>query len=164
MDRSPLTAFQLSNHRVPDAALLAASSPAELPAFELPAFESLNLDLPAGPIAIVEDDTWVLKSLERLVRSAGLKVETFVSAEDFLRHGHNSGMVCLVLDIGLPGMSGLDLQRYLADESYRVPIIFVSAHSDTEIRNHALAQGAIAFLNKPLDDQAFLDAVSAVVK
>jgi FixJ family two-component response regulator len=118
----------------------------------------------AGPIAIVDDDKWVLKSLERLVKSAGFKVETFVSAEEFLQSGKDSATVCVILDIGLPGMSGLDLQRHLVAENSQVPIIFVSAHDETEMRTQALAGGAIAFLSKPVNDKALLDAVDSAVK
>jgi FixJ family two-component response regulator len=117
-----------------------------------------------GPIAIVDDDQWVLKSLARLVKSAGFKVETFVSGEDFLQAAKDSKTVCLILDIGLPGMSGLDLQRQLAAENPQVPIIFVSAHDEAEIRTQALAGGAIAFLSKPVNDKALLEAVDAAVK
>ncbi|HZW80939.1 MAG TPA: response regulator [Candidatus Deferrimicrobiaceae bacterium] len=117
-----------------------------------------------GPIAIVDDDKWVLKSLERLVKSAGFRVETFISAEEFLEAGKDSTTVCVILDIGLPGMSGLDLQRHLAAENSQVPIIFVSAHDETEMRTQALAGGAIAFLTKPVNDKALLDAVDSAVK
>jgi FixJ family two-component response regulator len=112
----------------------------------------------------VDDDKWVLKSLERLVKSAGFRVETFISAEEFLEAGKDSTTVCVILDIGLPGMSGLDLQRHLAAENSQVPIIFVSAHDETEMRTQALAGGAIAFLTKPVNDKALLDAVDSAVK
>ncbi|MCU1300873.1 MAG: response regulator receiver [Candidatus Sulfotelmatobacter sp.] len=119
---------------------------------------------PARRIAIVDDDKWVLKSLERLVKSAGFKVETFISAEDFLQSGNDSATICVILDIGLPGMSGLDLQRQLIAENSQVPIIFVSAHDESEMQTQALAGGAIAFLCKPFNDKALLDAVSSAVK
>jgi FixJ family two-component response regulator len=115
-----------------------------------------------GVVAIVDDDPSVLRSLERLMKSAGLKVETFDSAEDFLQR--DSKTVCLVLDIGLPGMSGLDLQRRLAAQNPQVSVIFVSAHDEPEMRIQARAWGAIAFLRKPFDDKALLDAVNSVVK
>jgi FixJ family two-component response regulator len=124
----------------------------------------LNIEPRSGPVAIVDDDKWVLKSLERLVKSAGFRVVTFLSAEDFLRSGKNSKSVCIILDIRLPGMSGIDLQRQLAAENPQVPIIFVSAHDETETRTQALAGGAIAFLSKPVNDKALLEAVSSAVK
>jgi two-component system response regulator FixJ len=117
-----------------------------------------------GPIAIVDDDEWVLKSLARLVKSAGFQVETFVSAENFLEVVRDSRTECVILDIGLPGMSGLDLQRHLAARNSPVPIIFVSAHDETENRSQALAGGAIAFLSKPVDDKELLAALDSAVK
>jgi len=118
----------------------------------------------AGPIAIVDDDEWVLKSLARLVKSAGFQVETFISAENFLEVGRSSKTRCVILDIGLPGMSGLDLQRHLAAKNFPVPIIFVSAHDENENRMQALAGGAIAFLSKPVNDKELLAALDSAVK
>ncbi|HTU42533.1 MAG TPA: response regulator [Candidatus Aquilonibacter sp.] len=112
----------------------------------------------------MDDDKWVLRSLERLVKSAGFKVATFVSAEDFLEAGQDSATVCVILDIGLPGMSGLDLQRHLVAQTSQIPIIFVSAHDETEMRARALAAGAIAFLSKPVNDKTLLDALDSAVK
>lgn len=117
-----------------------------------------------GPVAIVDDDKWVLKSLERLLKSGGFRVKTFISAEDFLQSEKDSRTVCLILDIGLPGMSGLDLQRHLAAENSQVPIIFVSAHDETDMRTQAMSRGAVAFLSKPVNDQALLEAVDSAVK
>jgi FixJ family two-component response regulator len=142
-----------ANH-LADAALLAAS----LPGWALCAGPA------PGLIAIVDDDEWVLKSLARLVKSAGFQVKTFVSAENFLEVGRDSQTGCVILDIGLPGMSGLDLQRHLAAKNFRVPIIFVSAHDETETRTQALAGGAIAFLSKPVDDKQLLAALDSAVK
>ncbi len=136
----------------------AALSPSSLPEWSLRTRPAL------GPIAIVDDDKWVLRSLERLVKSAGFKVATFVSAEDFLQASQDSATVCVILDIGLPGMSGLDLQRHLVAENSRIPIIFVSAHDEVEMRTQALAAGAIAFLSKPVKEKALLDAVDSAVK
>ena len=136
----------------------AALSPSSLPEWSLRTRPAL------GPIAIVDDDKWVRRSLERLVKSAGFKVATFVSAEDFLQASQDSATVCVILDIGLPGMSGLDLQRHLVAENSQIPIIFVSAHDEAEMRTQALAAGAIAFLSKPVNDKALLDAVDSAVK
>ena len=118
----------------------------------------------AGVVAIVDDDKWVLKSLERLIKSSGFRVETFVSAEDFLQSDNDSKTMCVILDIGLPGMSGLELQRLLSAEGRQVPVIFVSAHDEPEMRTQALVGGAIAFLGKPFNDKALLDAVNSVAK
>jgi FixJ family two-component response regulator len=118
----------------------------------------------AGVIAIVDDDKWVLRSLERLMKASGFEVQTFISAEDFLQSGNDSKPICVILDIGLPGMSGLDLQRRLSAEGRQLPVIFVSAHDEPEMRTEALAWGAIAFLGKPFNDKALLDAVNSVAK
>jgi FixJ family two-component response regulator len=120
--------------------------------------------LDAGLVAIVDDDQWVLRSMGRLIKSAGFRVETFLTAEDFLESARDSKTVCAVLDIGLPGMSGLDLQERLAVENPQIRVIFVSAHDETEMRTRALAAGAIAFLGKPVNDKALLDAISSAVK
>jgi FixJ family two-component response regulator len=128
---------------------------------ERPAW-ALRVGPDPGVVAIVDDDAWVLKSLGRLMKSAGFTVETFVSAEDFLQRDCKT--VCVVLDIGLPGMSGLELQRQLAIDSPQVSVVFVSAHDEPELRSQALAWGAVAFLRKPFDDEALLDAISLAVK
>lgn len=146
--------LRVTAHHLADAALWVAS----LPGWAVCAGPG------TGPIAIVDDDEWVLKSLARLVRSAGFQVETFVSAEKFLEVGRYSRTECVILDIGLPGMSGLDLQGHLAAKSSQVPIIFVSAHDETENRSQALAGGAIAFFSKPVDDKELLAALDAAVK
>jgi FixJ family two-component response regulator len=115
-------------------------------------------------ITIVDDDKAVRKSLERLMRAGGFRTEAFVSAEDFVQGGDHDETACLVLDLRLPGMSGLELQRYLVDEHDRVPIVFVSAHDEPEARYQALQAGAVAFLSKPFSDQVLLDAVHLVAK
>jgi FixJ family two-component response regulator len=125
---------------------------------------ALGARLDAGPIAIVDDDQWVLRSMGRLIKSAGFKVETFLSAEDFLESARDSKTVCVILDIGLPGMSGLDLQEQLAVENPQIRVIVVSAHDETEMRTRALAAGAVAFLGKPVDDRVLLEAISSAVK
>ena len=114
-------------------------------------------------VAIVDDDPAVLKSLLRLVKSSGCRVEGFASAEDFLQSASYAGTACVILDLSLPGMSGLELQRWLTAERNGVPIVFVSAHDEPETRAQALGGGAVAFLGKPVDDRALLDAVQSAL-
>lgn len=114
-------------------------------------------------IAIVDDDPWVRGSLDRLIRSAGFKTECFGSAEEFLESA-NDFLGCVILDLKLPGMSGLELQRRLADEDRKIPIIFVSANDDRASKSQALKAGAAAFLNKPFGDETLLDAVHSALR
>jgi FixJ family two-component response regulator len=115
-------------------------------------------------IAIVDDDALFRRSVERLVRSAGFTVETFGSAEDFLEHGDLDKTGCVILDMKLPGMNGFDLQRRLITRARSLPIVFVSAHEDATMRANALRAGAIAFLKKPFDDDALLEALHRGIK
>jgi FixJ family two-component response regulator len=115
-------------------------------------------------VSIVDDDDSVRKSLGRLFKSAGFRVETFPSAEDFLKFGSQLGTACLILDLRLTGMSGLDLQQQLAGENTRIPIVFVSAHNEDEARTQALQGGAVAFLGKPVNDKTLLDVVYSALK
>jgi len=122
-------------------------------------------NMPGGAlIAIVDDDEWVRKSLERLIKSAGFRTQTFASAEDFVAASTRDETACIILDLRLPGMSGLDLQARLAAEHNLVPIVFVSAHDEQETRAQALQSGAVAFLAKPVNDQALLDAIDLALK
>jgi len=118
----------------------------------------------AGLIAIVDDDRLIRRSLERLLRSAGLKTKSFESAEDYLDDGNHNGICCIILDIGLPGMSGFELRRRLAAKPNRLPVVFISAHDEPEMANKAAQAGAIAFLRKPFEDDALLNAVRTGVK
>jgi FixJ family two-component response regulator len=115
-------------------------------------------------VSIVDDDDSVRKSLRRLLKSAGLRVQAFASAEDFLEFGNQFETACLVLDVRLTGMSGLDLQQQLASENSQIPIIFVSAHDEREARAEAMQAGAIAFLGKPFNDKTLLDVVHSALK
>ena len=110
-------------------------------------------------VAIVDDDELFRRSVARLVRSAGFRVETFGSAEDFLESGHLDRIACVILDMMLPGMNGVGLQRRLITTPRPMPIVFVSAHENAVTRANALRAGAIAFLKKPFDDSALLDAL-----
>jgi FixJ family two-component response regulator len=118
----------------------------------------------ASLIAIVDDDPWVRKSLERLIKSEGFRTECFASAEDFIKAGDHEEMSCIILDLRLPGMSGLELQHYLATEHDCIPIVFVSAHDEPETRYEAMQAGAVAFFSKPFNDEALVEAVRSVSK
>jgi FixJ family two-component response regulator len=117
-----------------------------------------------NPVVIVEDDHWICCAIRRLLTSDGLQAEEFATAEDFLQAGRAENAACLIVDISLPGMSGLELQRALAAAHKAVPIIFVSACADSAIRSSALQGGALAFLNKPFDDEALLSAIRAAIR
>jgi FixJ family two-component response regulator len=110
-------------------------------------------------VGIVDDDESVRTSISSLLRSAGFQTLVFESAEAFLDSGRIRDTNSLVLDVKMPGLSGIELQRRLNDMNCSVPIVFVTAHTDDEIRRVALAQGAIAFFSKPFNDEALLSAL-----
>ena len=114
-------------------------------------------------IAIIDDDESVRHALRRLVQSAGWKALTFASAEEFLQSPARPPPYCLILDMRLPGLSGLDLKKQLDAEARTVPVIFITAHVDEQVRQQALQAGAIAFLSKPFEEQALLDALALAV-
>jgi FixJ family two-component response regulator len=118
----------------------------------------------AALIAIVDDDEWVRKSLARLIKSAGFRTQTFASAEEFVASGNYQESACVILDLRLPGMSGLELQARLAAEHNLMPIVFVSAHDEQGVRAQALQAGAVAFLGKPVNDKALLDVIDLALK
>jgi FixJ family two-component response regulator len=111
-------------------------------------------------VSVVDDDESVCKALRRLLRSFGLEVETFTTAEEFLARGPGEAPACLILDIRLPGMTGLELQQYLSEVGRRIPIVFITAHEDREARQAGLASGAVDFLIKPFDEQVLSRAVT----
>jgi FixJ family two-component response regulator len=115
-------------------------------------------------IFIVDDDRSVRKALKRLLSSAGFAVEAFGSAEEALKSSQRALVDGFVIDVRMPGMSGLELQRELLAAGSRVPVIFITAHEDAEARNAAMEAGATAFLQKPFDDRALLDAVETGLK
>ena len=115
-------------------------------------------------VAIVDDDELFRRSIERLVRSAGFKVEVFGSAEEFLERGDMDRTACAILDMKLPGMSGLDLQQRLIATPTPIPIVFVSAHDEATMQANALRAGAVAFLRKPFDNRTLLDALSRSIR
>jgi FixJ family two-component response regulator len=112
-------------------------------------------------VAVVDDDDSVRSALHGLLRSAGLPAVTFASAEDFLKSGQQHETACLITDIRMPGMSGLELQAKLNAERCRIPTIFITAHGDARMRMQALRAGAVEFLAKPFDDEALLESVRA---
>jgi FixJ family two-component response regulator len=115
-------------------------------------------------VAIVDDDELFRRSVERVVGSAGFRVETFGSAEDFLDRGNLDGTACAILDMRLPGLNGFDLQRRLISRRRPIPIVFISAHEDAVMRANALRAGAIAFLKKPFDNNSLLDALHRAIE
>ncbi len=119
----------------------------------------------AEPIVfVVDDDASVCKALDRLIRSVGLRAETFTSARDFLHREHYDGPGCLVLDVRMPGLSGLDLQRELAKAGHEIPIVFITGHGDIPMSVKAMKAGAVDFLPKPFSDQDLLDAIHAAIE
>lgn len=116
-------------------------------------------------IAVVDDDISIRKSLDRLIRSAGLGVLVFASAEEFLNSAHPRKADCLIFDVQLPGMSGIELFRHLNIHQYRVPVIFITAHgSDEHARSEAASDWTVAYLIKPFSGEELLDAVNAALK
>jgi FixJ family two-component response regulator len=112
-------------------------------------------------IFIVDDDNSVRRSLSRLLRAAGFKVKSFDSGHHFLDSYRDGEAACLVLDVRMPKMSGLDLQKRVIESGSKVPIIFITAHEDPELREQAMKAGAIAFLRKPFEEQLLLEAISS---
>jgi FixJ family two-component response regulator len=114
-------------------------------------------------IAVVDDDEAIREATESLIRSVGLRAAVFASAEDFLRSSQLQDIACVIVDVRMPGMSGLELQRQLATAHYAMPIIFITAHGDAEARAQALRAGAVDFLDKPFSDEVLLQAVQAAL-
>ena len=115
-------------------------------------------------VSIVDDDEAIRNALGNLFESVGLNVETFACAEQFMDFREANERSCLVLDVQLPRMSGLELQRQLSGDANAVPIIFMTAHSDERVRERALEAGAVAFFQKPFNSEALLDVVHSVLK
>jgi FixJ family two-component response regulator len=110
-------------------------------------------------VFVIDDDASIRKSLSRLLRSAGYTAEAFPSAEDFLRREHFDGVGCIVLDVQMPGLSGMDLQEELSKADYHMPIIFITGHGDIPMSVQAMKKGAVDFLVKPFDDKELLQGV-----
>ncbi len=114
---------------------------------------------PSQTVFIVDDDVSVRRALKNLLRSVGLEVETFGNAQEFLSAQRSETPACLVLDVRLPGLSGLDLQRKMVEANMDIPIIFLTGHGDIPMSVRAMKNGAVEFLTKPFRDQDLLDAV-----
>ncbi len=119
---------------------------------------------PESIVYVVDDEESVRESIQNLIRSVGLHVEAFASAQDFLRSKRPDVPGCLVLDIRLPGFSGLQLQRKLADADIRIPIVFMTGHGDIPMTVKAMKAGAVEFLTKPFRDQDLLDAIQQAIE
>jgi FixJ family two-component response regulator len=126
---------------------------------------ALSMSESPSIVLVVDDDISVRESVEFLLRHEGLDVETFVSAQEFLSRPPVNAPSCLVLDISLPGLNGLDLQKRVAVERHEMPIIFVTGHGDIPMTVRAMKAGAVEFLTKPFSDELLLNAVrSALVR
>jgi FixJ family two-component response regulator len=121
--------------------------------------------MPSIPlIGIVDDDDALRTSLDNLLRSVGFRAHGFSSAEAFLRSDHARETACLILDIRMPGMNGLELQRQMIAADWQIPIIFITSHVDDEAQARALDAGAVAFLYKPCREEDLLQAIDAALK
>jgi FixJ family two-component response regulator len=114
-------------------------------------------------ITIVDDDESLRKAIKRLINAVGLGVEDFASAEDFMYSDRSQDAACLILDVQLPGMNGLELQRQLLTSDCRVPIIFISAKDDGQARERALEAGAVDFLQKPFSEDTLFNAINSAL-
>ena len=123
----------------------------------------MSVKVNQGLVAIVDDDASMRAAIEDLLGSVGIKAKSFASAEEFLSSGLKDQIGCLISDIRMPGMSGLELQAKLVAEGNQVPIIFITAHGNSRMRTQALNSGAIEFLGKPFDDERLLGSVRAAL-
>ena len=114
-------------------------------------------------VAIIDDDESVRHALRRLIQSAGWQALTFATAEEFLQAPAQPSPAYLILDLCLPGLSGWDLKKQLDGEGRNVPVVFITAHANEQVREQALRAGAIAFLSKPFEEQALLEALAVAV-
>ncbi len=118
---------------------------------------------PSPIVFVVDDDASIREALSSLIESTGLGVKTFASAQDFLQHKRPQTPACLVLDVRLPGLSGLELQRKLAPANKRIPIIFITGHGDIPMSVQAMKAGAVEYLPKPVSDDQLLDAIQQAI-
>jgi len=119
---------------------------------------------PDAIVWVVDDDASVREALESLIRSAGLRVETLASADEFLARPRVEAPSCLVLDVRMPRLSGLDLQKRMAEINLQIPIVFITGHGDVRTSVRAMKAGAVEFLTKPFDDQDLLEAIQQAIK
>jgi FixJ family two-component response regulator len=124
----------------------------------------MNVTERAKVVVVIDDEEAVRQGLQRLLRSAGFSIASFASAEEFLNSGQLDDIGCVVADIRMPGMSGLDLQSKLNADGISIPIIFITAHGDEKMRVRAMRAGAVAFLAKPFDREVLLDRVRAALE
>jgi len=117
-----------------------------------------------GTVFLIDDDARMRAALERLLKSVGLRAESFATPQDFLRHKLPDVASCLVLDVRLPGMSGLEVQRKLNERRVSIPIIFITGHGDIPMTVEAMKSGAVEFLTKPFRDQDLVDAIQQALK
>lgn len=115
-------------------------------------------------ISVVDDDDSVRESLQCLIRSFGFTVEAFASAEEFLKSDHLRDTRCLILDVRMPGMNGIELRRRLVASHCDIPVIFITAHGDETARSQALRDGAVDYLLKPFTEEELLNAIHAALK
>jgi FixJ family two-component response regulator len=121
--------------------------------------------MPNSPlISVVDDDDSVRESLSGLIRSVGYRVVVFASAEEFLTSHHIPDTDCLILDVRMPGMNGLELHRRLIATNQPVPVVFITAHGDEEARRRALSGGAVDYLPKPFSEEALLHAIETALQ
>jgi FixJ family two-component response regulator len=132
------------------------------PNSELHRWEDVVSELPG--ISVVDDDESIREAIQGLMDSMGLRTQVFGSAEEFLSSSGMRQATCLIVDVRMPGMSGLELQSHLNAAGFRIPMIFISAHDDGEAKSRALGNGAVDFLKKPFSEDALLSALRACVK
>jgi FixJ family two-component response regulator len=123
-----------------------------------------ELPQPEPVVAIVDDDPSARRGLQRLIRSAGWRAESFASAQEFLARPRADAPSCLVLDLQLPGLSGLDLQKQLAEAGLKIPIVFLTGHGNIPASVQAMKAGAIEFLTKPIDEQDLFRAIQEAIE
>ena len=120
--------------------------------------------MPGFPlISIVDDDDSLRNSIDNLLRSVGFRAQGFSSAEAFLNSNHPHRTACLIVDLRLPGIGGLELQRWIISANWQIPVIFITAHADDAARTQALEAGAVDFLYKPFREEALLRAVDSAL-
>ena len=115
-------------------------------------------------VFVVDDDTSVRTALKRLIQSVGFQAETFDSAQAFLEHGSHDGPACLILDVRMPEMSGIELQQQLTRVGLGMPIVFITGHGNIPMSVKAMKAGAVDFIEKPFEDQKLIDAINLAIK